>query len=712
MLNLSVGQKKNPLAVEQLITLLSEADLNGMLFIGYPVLTDLDNKIVIDALLICKEHGLIVIDFDDRTAEQINFEPIRQKQDDLYRILEIKLKGYKSLMNGRELAFPVKIVTLVPEIHEIIQEEDLLISGLDNFLELITCFDPIDNNLLKDINAAIERVTNVRPPRKRSNIKKDDSRGAILKTIEKEVYNLDKWQNNAAIETPDGVQRIRGLAGSGKTIVLALKAAYLYAIHEDWTIAITFQTRSLYQQFEELVRRFTWDQIHDEPDWNRLRIIHAWGGVSQPGFYSEVAKAQGITPKNFNYGKQLTSTAFAFDAVCSELITEINEDAFEPIFDVILVDEAQDFPGSFFRLAYLAAKKPKRIIYAYDELQNLSNFTMLYPSELFGSDKEGNPHVSQLRNIKGNPSQDIVLPVCYRNTPWALAIAHALGFGIYHDGGLIQYFNDPKGLWEEVGYELVAGQFLSGNIVNLKRRPGSYPDYITRLIEPNDCIKCEIFPDKFAQAKAVAKQIKIDLSEGELEMRDILIVLPEAYTAKQEAVTILKELNELGIPGHLAGVTSSLDELFNDDAIAISSIYRAKGNEAPMVYILNSDYAFEGTELTRRRNIIFTAITRSKAWVRLFGCGSGMKGLKLEIEQVKKNDYNLTFKVPTEPELERMRKLYRDMTPQEREKYQKFEENLSYFVEQIQKGNMSAENLPRELRSKLLDLLKNIENDE
>ena len=31
-------------------------------------------------------------------------------------------------------------------------------------------------------------------------------------------------QSKAVIETVDGVQRIRGLAGSGKTIVLALKA--------------------------------------------------------------------------------------------------------------------------------------------------------------------------------------------------------------------------------------------------------------------------------------------------------------------------------------------------------------------------------------------------------------------------------------------------------------------------------------------------------
>jgi Resolvase, N terminal domain len=42
-----------------------------------------------------------------------------------------------------------------------------------------------------------------------------------MKIIEREIANLDRWQKRAAIETPKGPQRIRGLACSGKTIVLA-----------------------------------------------------------------------------------------------------------------------------------------------------------------------------------------------------------------------------------------------------------------------------------------------------------------------------------------------------------------------------------------------------------------------------------------------------------------------------------------------------------
>lgn len=49
---------------------------------------------------------------------------------------------------------------------------------------------------------------------------------------------------------------------------------------------------------------------------------------------------------------------------------------YEPEYDVMLIDEAQDMPSSFFRLIYSNVKEPKRIIWAYDELQNLSNVEM------------------------------------------------------------------------------------------------------------------------------------------------------------------------------------------------------------------------------------------------------------------------------------------------------------------------------------------------
>ncbi len=45
--------------------------------------------------------------------------------------------------------------------------------------------------------------------------------------------------------------------------------------------------------------------------------------------------------------------------------------------------------------------------------------------------------------------QDVVLNTCYRNSRPILASAHALGFGIYRDQGLVQMFDESQ-LWLDI----------------------------------------------------------------------------------------------------------------------------------------------------------------------------------------------------------------------------------------------------------------------
>ncbi|MBA3964581.1 MAG: hypothetical protein H0X47_02190 [Nitrospirales bacterium] len=162
------------------------------------------------------------------------------------------------------------------------------------------------------------------------------------------------------------------------------------------------------------------------------------------------------------------------------------------LFDAVLIDEAQDLPQPFFELVYSATKDPKRIVWAYDELQNLGSYSMLPPQELFGTNSQGEPNVMSLENEIGRASQDLVLPVCYRNTPWALTVTHALGLGIYRQEGLVQYFED-QGLWEEIGYETVQGKAEAGHHVVLKRKPESTPTYFADLLKPDDAVVVKRF---------------------------------------------------------------------------------------------------------------------------------------------------------------------------------------------------------------------------
>ena len=364
---------------------------------------------------------------------------------------------------------------------------------------------------------------------------KHDSKGGLLKEIEQGIANLDQWQKKAAVETPDGPQRVRGLAGSGKTVVLTLKAAYLHSRHPDWDIAITFYTHALYQQLKDLIRRFSFEHTNDEPNWERLRFLHAWGGQKQDDVYTELADHANVIPRDFLYEKSRYGMDDAFKGICHELVEQTNLTSGPPIYDAVLIDEAQDLPPGFFRLVYRFTKEPKRIIWAYDELQTLSESVTTRRSCSARTRRVS--HWSSSTTRLGDPVKTSYIPMCCRNSPWALSLAHALGFWIYRQPGLVQHFDDPL-LWEEVGYQVLGGTLEPGVKVSIKRKPTSYPSYFTKFLKPTDATVSVSFPSELEQAEWIAEAIRENLDQDELEADDILIVLPAPLTARNDAAVI------------------------------------------------------------------------------------------------------------------------------------------------------------------------------
>lgn len=113
-------------------------------------------------------------------------------------------------------------------------------------------------------------------------------------------------------------------------------------------------------------------------------------------------------------------------------------------------------------------------------------------------------------------------------------------------------------------------------------------------------------------------------------------------------------------------MTTSRDIFKSDNYVTCSSIYRAKGNEAPIVYVVNADFCAEGSELIKLRNILFTAITRSRGWVRVSGTGLGMDEIFKEYTLCVNKDYCLDFIVPTTEEIEHLRKVHRELSAEEK----------------------------------------------
>src|SRR6185503_13396633 len=173
----------------------------------------------------------------------------------------------------------------------------------------------------------------------------------------------------------------------------------------------------------------------------------------------------GVEYFDFGQAKQFGADR-QFEGACDVALSNVKQ--FMPKYDAILVDEAQDFAPNFLLLCYEYLKPPKRLVYAYDELQNLGRRSLPPVEDIFGKNPDGSPRVTIRPPERGKPRQDIILDTCYRNSRPVLSTAHALGFGVYRANGLVQIFEN-KNLWFDIGYEEEKGEINDGELVKFSR---------------------------------------------------------------------------------------------------------------------------------------------------------------------------------------------------------------------------------------------------
>lgn len=697
------GTSQKPVTSERLAQFFAHSEFNGFFYTGFPTIGTPEGKFPIDAVWMSAEKGLVVF----HLVEGKEVGDIRDIQDEIYNKLEARLRLHKTLVKGRILNTPPQIVTFAPMFKSQEIDKDYPIcnaNNLENFLNFIDC--SLNQETFKALVAAIQAVSTIRSDRKKRILQKQDSRGAKLKRLEESIANLDEQQNRAIIESIDGVQRIRGLAGSGKTIVLALKAAYLHANQPDWKIAVTFNTRSLKEQFRRLIEVFVIEQTNEIPNWENLSILQAWGAPGHgdsEGVYFNFCTANGLEYFDFDMAKRKFGKDHTFEGVCQHALAQLGKPSIQ-FYDALLVDEAQDFSPDFLKLCYEMLSEKKRLIYAYDELQNLNSKPLPPPDEIFGKDIHGNPLVSFVDQKGEKPEQDIILKKCYRNSRPILATAHALGFGIYRapslntKSGLIQMFSHNK-LWEDVGYKVKSGDLSDGKKVVLRRTEESSPKFLEEHSTKEDLIQFQRFSTVVEQAQWIANEITKNLSEDELRYDDIIVINPNPLSTREQVAPIRKILFEQGINSHLVGVDTSRDTFFTpENSITFTGIYRAKGNEAGMVYIINAqDCYYAYGKLSTVRNRLFTAITRSKAWVRVVGVGESMDKMIQEYEQVRQNNFELNFRLPEETEKAYLSIVNRDMTVDEIKSKQRNESGIDSLMEDIKSGKIQ----PEDLRNKI-----------
>lgn len=204
------GSTKKPVVSQRLAQLIDKAFPEpGVLYLGYPVLSAAEGVNSIDALWVSPKHGVIIFDL----VEGKHTDGYEALQDELANNLETKFRSHKSLMLGRTLLAPPVVVTYAPRV-KADPTEGYLLTNDEDLVETLQAIHWDQPTLFESVHSVIQSISSIRRGRRRRTATKEQSRGAYLKALEDSVANLDSLQSRAVIETVEGVQRIRGLAGS------------------------------------------------------------------------------------------------------------------------------------------------------------------------------------------------------------------------------------------------------------------------------------------------------------------------------------------------------------------------------------------------------------------------------------------------------------------------------------------------------------------
>lgn len=625
---------------------------DGSLYKHFPIYRDDEGGLLAsDTIFISPKFGVvafsITIEKDDLSPSE--FERCSEIVEQFPAYIYSRLIRNRALRrNSLQLKFEITPVVFAPLLgHQkakyanklplVTSEHEML-----TFFEKLSFRAPIDEDVYEELISTFEGSKGLIKPNKRD-LEDDDStsKKAIAAKVEAAISLFDHQQKRGMLGRITGPQRIRGLAGSGKTVVLAMKAALTLLENPNAKIAYTFYTKSLYQHVKRLITRF-YRQFNDQdPDWDRsMYVIHGWGGSYNEGLYSIACRTHGASFIDFREASSKTG-GDRFDYACKSLLGQVN---IKPQFDYIFVDEGQDFPSSFMQLCHKLAHDGKFVV-GYDDLQTIFQAKTPDSGQFFGKNDKGEPNAKF--------EEDVVLHKCYRNPREVLVAAHAVGFGIY--GKKIVQMLESREHWQDVGYEVVEGDFVAGSRTKIERPAENSLTVMSENATFGELVKVSNFETMEVELATVVKSIVQDLTDG-LKPEDVLVVCLDDRHAKSYLQGIERLLAEGNVScNNLHSDSFGIRDFSKEGRVTLSTVHKAKGNEAFMVYAIGCDATMCYPNV-RNRNMIFTAMTRAKGWLRMSGIGESMVDLTKEVNMVEADFPCLEFTYPDVAEIQLMKR--------------------------------------------------------
>lgn len=621
-------------------------ETDGSIYYAFPIIKEMDMpEIFPNVFFISNEYGIYAFVCDEITENRDKcLERIKEKCTTLDSQIYSKLiKNKKLCKTPRQLKLNFEVKMYLPNFSNYaIDEENMFTSKKEIVRYIKENKDEFANaDLVSEVMSTLEATDAIIKPKAREiSVEDKSSKAYVLSKLEADIARFDDMQRVAALSMLDGPQRIRGLAGTGKTIILCMKAAMLHYRYPDKKILYTFYTKSLYDYIQQLITRF-FMKISDGriPDFdNHILIKHAWGGQNLKGVYYDTCLSNDIKPLNLGEVKEKENP---FDYICNDLI-EKTEAKLNKDYDFILIDEAQDFSSSFYQLCRLIVKDDN-LIWGYDELQNIFNVKIQNTLETFRNTRFNIPGINlkllSKRNVK--ISNDIVLSKSYRNIKEILVTAHAIGFGIYNDN-LIQSLENNEH-WEDLGYEVIEGDCSKKENVHIKRKDENSPLVIPNEYKKEDLILTYSAENIHDEIEWIANEIIEAIKVEGLKPDDIAVISIDDKRSHKYEELLRQKLEKEKIDLNSIISKNYIKGFIRQDSVTFSSVYKAKGNEAAMVFVIGCEVFENKINDRSMRNRIFTAFTRAKVWLRITGINIKDGELIKEMKILKENNFELKF---------------------------------------------------------------------
>ena len=648
------------------------ADEDSCIYYKFPFFRgDIESENVEAKLLLLSPlYGVFFFDlesrgvFDDQSMERV---------DNLYTEISSRIKKFPTLRQGRGLRYD--ITSVVVGNYDYQELDGYILCKVDDVAELIRTrgCGAIPTEEFRLLVGSVEGTARMITKKERKYIR-PNTKAQVLDDIQNHIANFDQRQKEIAIIDINLPQRIRGLAGSGKTIVLAYKAALYHLHHQEDTILYTFFTKSLADTVRELIKRvYKIYSNNQEPCWDNIHVLHGWGGSTTEGVYYNACRDNQVSPQTLREARGHGKDAFAY--ICEQLI---NHDI-EKKYDMILIDEGQDFPIEFYRLCYKLCKT-KRICWAYDDFQNIFEVDIQDEHKTFGYDSSGQPFV----DLSVNPElQDKVLEHCYRTPRYVLISAFALGLGIYYSKVLQRL--DTTHLWSSLGFEVEEGDCQTGSHMVISRPERNTPSYSNAQFDETtiNTAKCANIQN---ECVLMAKEITNCINSEGLLPTDICVICLDMKNIDSYFHNITLHLAQNGINVfNLIQAPYANTAFFREGCVTLSTVNKAKGNECGVVFICGSDAVFSIPDNVVMRDKLFTSMTRTKGWLYISGCGDGMDMLMSEYNRLREHNYKLVFQQPDKNDTKNIENVSR--------KREKLGISMSSLLEQFRGTGMTTDEI-------------------